>query len=542
MKKIVVAIIALTALLSCSSQKKQADFIVTNAKIYTINNYFDLKESFAVKNGKFVAVGTSEEILNKYNVDTIIDLKGKIVYPGFYDAHCHFYGYGLNLQKANLVGTKSFDEVVERVKKHAESHSSEWILGRGWDQNDWEVKEFPINEKLDEVFPDKPMVLTRIDGHALIANTEALKRAGITVESKVEGGKFLKKDGKLTGVLVDNAEELMMRAVPKPDIQLKTMALLEAQKACFAVGLTTVDDAGLPKDVVQLIDELQKADTLKMRIYAMLSPSGANIEHFVKKGPYKTDYLNVRSIKLYADGALGSRGACLLHPYSDDPGNLGFLVSSPEHLKEVCKIAFENDYQINTHAIGDSANRLMLKMYGELLKGENDRRWRIEHAQVLNKNDFNIFKQYSIVPSVQPTHATSDMYWADERLGAKRVKYAYAYKTLLEQNGWLAAGSDFPVEHINPLYGFYAAIARMDLEYHPEGGFQMENAITREQALKAMTIWAAKSNFEENEKGSIEVGKFADFVVLKKDIMVVDVKEIPKVKVLETFVGGVRVY
>jgi predicted amidohydrolase YtcJ len=542
MKKIAVIAIAITLLLSCSSQKKHADFIVTNAKIYTIDNDFSLNESFAVKDGKFVAIGTSEEILSKYNVDTIIDLKGKTVYPGFYDAHCHFYGYGLNLQKANLVGTKSFDEVIERVKQHAESHPSEWILGRGWDQNDWEVKEFPTNEQLDEAFPDKPVVLKRIDGHALIANSEALKRAGITVESKIEGGKFLEKDGKLTGVLVDNAEELMMAAIPKPDSQLKTMALLEAQKACFAVGLTTVDDAGLPKDVVQLIDELQKADTLKMRIYAMLSPSKANLEHFVKKGAYKTDYLNVRSIKLYADGALGSRGACLLHPYSDDPGNLGFLVTSPEQLKEVCKVAFENNYQINTHAIGDSANRLMLKMYGEFLKGENDRRWRIEHAQVVNKNDFSIYKKYSIVPSVQPTHATSDMYWADERLGEERVKYAYAYKKLLEQNGWLAAGSDFPVEDINPLYGFYAAVARMDLEYFPEGGFQMEDAITREQALKAMTIWAAKSNFEENEKGSIEVGKFADFVVLEKDIMEVDVKEIPKVKVEETFVGGDRVY
>ncbi|NJO89201.1 MAG: amidohydrolase family protein [Chloroflexia bacterium] len=252
--------------------------------------------------------------------------------------------------------------------------------------------------------------------------------------------------------------------------------------------------------------------------------------------------MNVRSIKLYADGALGSRGACLLHPYSDDPDNLGFLVTSPEQLKEVCKVAFENNYQINTHAIGDSANRLMLKMYGEFLKGENDQRWRIEHAQVVDKNDFSIYKKYSIVPSVQPTHATSDMYWADERLGEERVKYAYAYKTLLEQNGWLAAGSDFPVEDINPLYGFYAAVARMDQDYFPEGGFQMENAITREQALKAMTIWAARSNFEEKEKGSIEVGKFADFVVLEKDIMEVDVKEIPKVKVEETFVGGDRVY
>lgn len=542
MEKLIIIATIMTTLLSCSSQKKQADLIITNAKIYTVNNTFEVKESFAVKNGKFIAVGPTEEILETYVSDSLIDLKGKPVYPGFYDAHCHFHGYGMNLQKADLVGTKSFDEVVERVRQHAKSHPSEWVLGRGWDQNDWPVKEFPTKEKLDAAFPDKPVVLTRIDGHALIVNSEALERAGITTDSKVEGGKFIKKNDQLTGVLIDMAEEMVMDAIPEPDEKMNTMALLEAQKACFKVGLTTVDDAGLPMNIVMLIDKLQKAGTLKMRIYAMLSPTEENIEHFVKKGPYKTNHLNVRSIKLYADGALGSRGACLIHPYSDEPGNFGLLITSPEQLREVCALANQHNYQVNTHAIGDSANRLMLNMYAEFLKGENDKRWRIEHAQVVHQNDYSIYRQYAIVPSVQPTHATSDMYWADERLGKERLKYAYAYKALMEQNGWLAAGSDFPVEHINPLYGFYAAVARMDLEYYPEGGFQMENAITREQALRAMTIWAAKSNFEEHEKGSIEPGKFADFVVLEKDIMQVDVKEVPKVKVLQTFVGGERVY
>lgn len=542
MKKVLTFLSLLMVIISCSVEKKQADLIVFNARIYNVNDSFSLAESFAVADGKFIAIGTSTEIQDNYNAAEIIDFKGKAVYPGFFDGHCHFYGYGLNLQKADLLGTKSFDEVVERVKQHAENHTSEWIQGRGWDQNDWDVQEFPTNEKLNHAFPQQPVVLTRVDGHALIANDEALKRAGITIDSKVDGGKFIQKNGKLTGVLIDNAEELLMSAIPKPDRAFQANALLEAQKACFAVGLTTVDDAGLSRKTVELIDELQKADSLKMRIYAMLSPDKENLEHFVKNGPYKTGYLNVRSIKLYADGALGSRGACLLIAYSDDPGNHGFLVNTPENLRDVCKLAFENNYQINTHAIGDSANRLMLKMYGEFLKGENDKRWRIEHAQVLNPNDFGIFKLYSIVPSVQPIHATSDMYWADERLGVERIKYAYAYKTLLDQNGWIAAGSDFPVEDINPLYGFYAAVARMDFENYPEGGFQMENAISREQALKAMTLWAAKSNFEEHEKGSIEVGKFADFVVLEKDIMTIDIKEVPKTKVLETFIGGKKVF
>lgn len=541
MKISLVALIIAT-LLSCSPMKEHADLIVTNAKVYTVNNKFDVNESFVVNNGKFVAVGNADELTQLYQADTVIDLQGKTVYPGFYDAHCHFYSYGLERQMANLVGTKSFDDVLERVKQHAESHPSEWIQGGGWDQNDWEIQEFPTKEKLDQAFPNRPVVLSRIDGHAILVNSEALKRAGITEKSELDGGKFVKKDGRLTGVLIDQAMELVWKVMPKPDVKVNTKALLEAQKDCFAVGLTTVDDAGLSNEIVMLIDTLQKSDSLKMRIYAMLTPSDENLEQFVKKGHYKTDYLNVRSIKLYADGALGSRGACLLQAYSDDPGNYGLMVSTPEELRKFCKLAFENNYQVNTHAIGDSANRVMLTMYGEFLKGANDRRWRIEHAQVVAPNDFSLFKKYAIIPSVQPTHATSDMYWAGERLGEERVKYAYAYKTLMEQNGWLADGSDFPVENINPLYGFYAAVGRMDFDYYPKGGFQMENSLTREQALKAMTIWAAKSNFEENEKGSIEPGKFADFVVLDQDIMQIDVKEVPKVNVLETFVGGEKVY
>ncbi len=533
---------SVTSFFSCSPSKEHANLILTNARIYTVNNSFKVEESFAVKDGKFIAIGTTKEITGKYVADTIIDCKGNPVYPGFYDAHCHFYMYGLNLQEAKLEGTNSFDEVIQRVKDHNENHPTEWILGQGWDQNDWEVKEFPTKDQLDKAFPNNPVVLTRIDGHALIANSEALKRAGVTIESKIEGGKFIKENGKLTGVLIDKAQDIITNAIPKPDENINRTALLEAQKDCFAVGLTTVMDAGLSKEIIEFIDTLQQEGIIFMRIYAMLSATKDNLEHFVKKGHYKTDYLNIRSVKLFSDGALGSRGACLLQPYSYDPDNYGLLVTSPDELKEVCQVAFDNDYQVCTHAIGDSANSLMLNIYGSFLKGKNDKRWRIEHAQVVDSSDFSLFNQYSIIPSVQPTHATSDMYWAEERLGKDRLKYAYAYKTLLEQNGWLADGSDFPVENINPLFGFYAATARMDQKYYPEGGFLMENALNREQALKAMTIWAAKSGFEEKEKGSIETGKLADFVILDKDIMQIDVKEIPDAKVLETYIGGLRVY
>ncbi len=538
-------IIFITTILffSCAPTKKPVDLIIYNAKIYSVDTNFSVYESFAVKNGKFIALGSNDEILNTYSAKEKIDLEGKSVYPGFYDAHCHFYGYGLSLQNVDLRGTKSFDEVLERVQKFAETHpDNEWILGRAWDQNDWEEKEFPVNNQLNELFPNKPVVLRRVDGHALIANDAALKKAGITAETKIDGGNVVLRNGKPTGVLIDNAMELLFKIIPKVNKQIATNALLDAQKNCFAVGLTSVDDAGLDKSTVLLIDSLQKSAKLKMRIYAMLTPTKENADYFITKGIYKTNYLNVRSIKLYADGALGSRGACLLHPYHDDPGNYGFLISGIDFLDSLCHLAYENNYQINTHAIGDSANRVMLNIYGKYLKGENDRRWRIEHAQVIAPDDFKLFNRYSIVPSVQPTHATSDMYWAEDRLGSERIKNAYAYKDLLKQNGWIAAGSDFPVEEINPLFGFYAAVVRKDQNNWPENGFEPENAISREDALKAMTIWAAKSNFEEKEKGSIELGKFADFVVTDKDIMTAAPDVLYKINVLNTFIDGVKVY
>ena len=317
---------------------------------------------------------------------------------------------------------------------------------------------------------------------------------------------------------------------------------MAAQKNCFAVGLTSVHDAGLGKNVIDVIDSLNRSDEMMMRTYAMLAPTKENFKEFVDKGIYKTDRLNVRSVKLYADGALGSRGAKLLQDYSDDPGNSGLLLQSPDSIMEILKTAHKQGFQVNTHAIGDSANRMMLTLYGEVLKGENHKRWRIEHAQVIAPGDFDLFGKYSIIPSSQPTHATSDMYWAGERLGPERIKGAYAYKQLLGQVGWIPLGTDFPIENINPLYTFYAAVTRKDLKGWPEGGFQTENALSREEALKGMTIWAAKAAFEENEKGSLEVGKLADFVVLDKDIMEIPGKGLPTVKVLKTFIDGQEVF
>lgn len=537
MKKVIIAL-SITAFMFSCQKKENVDFIVTSDKVYTVNNQFEIVESFAVKDGKFLAVGNSQDILKKYNSKQIINLEDKYVYPGFIDAHAHFYGYCMTLLQADLRGTKSFDEIVEIIKNHDKKYNSEWVLGRSWDQNDWEIKEFPTKEKLDQLFPDKPVYLKRVDGHAAIVNSKALELAGITTNTKIEGGKIILKNGEPTGVLIDNAMELVSELIPDPDLETTIKALKQGEQNCFQVGLTSVCDAGLYKKQVLLLDSLQKAGDLNMRVYAMLEPNDENINHFVKKGIYKTDYLNVRSIKLYADGALGSRGAALLEPYSDDPENYGLIIEPFEFYHEMCKLAYENSYQINTHAIGDSANRLMLNIYAQYLQAENDKRWRIEHAQVVHSDDQHKFGKYSIVPSIQSTHCTSDMYWADERLGDERIKNAYIYKVLLDQNGWIPNGTDFPVEQIDPRLTFYASVARKDLEGYPESGFQMENALTREETLKSMTIWAAKAAFEENEKGSIEPGKFADFIVLDQDIMETPEENIPDIKILQTYSSG----
>ena len=522
---------------------KEADLILLNGNVYTIDSAFSKVEAFAVKDGIILKTGTNSEIQKEFRSDLIIDADGKTVYPGFIDAHCHFTGYGLNLLKsADLTGTKSFDEVLEILKTHNDKYSPAWLMGRGWDQNDWENKEFPTNEKLSLLFPDKPVFITRIDGHAALANDYALQLAGLSVENKTEGGEFVIKNGKLSGLLIDNAVEEVRKFIPKDNNKTIEDALLLAQSNCFKVGLTSIADAGLEYNVIQIIDSLQKNGKLQMNIYAMLSPTEENFRKFVDNGIYLTDKLSVRSIKLYADGALGSRGAKLLNDYSDDDGNSGLFIRNADYYREICSLAIANNYQINTHAIGDAANRRMLNIYSEFLKVKNDKRWRIEHSQVVNQNDFDLFGQYSIIPSVQATHATSDMYWAENRLGKERIKGAYAYHDLLVQNGWIPNGTDFPIEEINPVYTFFAAVFRKDLNFFPEEGFMIENALTREEALRSITIWAAKANFEEDKKGSIEAGKFADFIIIDTDLMTAKEKDIPNAKVFSTFISGQKVY
>ena len=522
---------------------KKADLLVINAKVYTLDEPFSTCEAFAVKDGVILETGSTSILQEKYSADTMIDATGKVVYPGFYDAHCHFYGFGTNIQsRADLIGTKSFDEVVERLVDHDKKINPDWLQGRGWDQNDWPVQEFPDNKRLNELFPDKPVFLIRIDGHAALVNNKALEMAGISTHSIVEGGEYVKKDGHLTGVLIDHAIDIVRDLIPKPSKEEIAEALLIAQDSCLQYGLTSVADAGIDKEVVETIEELHQSGKLKMRIYAMLSPTQENLDHFVKNGIHCTDKLSIRSIKLYADGALGSRGAKLLEPYSDDPENTGLLLHDQAYYDSLCQIAFNNNYQVNTHAIGDGGIRMILKTYGHFLKTENDLRWRVEHAQVVHPDDFQLFKKYSIIPSVQATHATSDMYWAKERLGKDRLKNAYAYKKLLEQNGWLPNGTDFPIEKISPLLTFYAAVFRKDTRNWPEEGFQIENALTPQEALRSITIWPARAAFEEDQKGSIEEGKVADFVIFDSDILKAKPQQVLKMKPESVYISGNCVY
>ncbi len=524
------------------SMKEPVDMIVVHGNIYSVDSLNSRYDGMIIDDGKIVALGISSQLEKRFKATRVLDAKGMTIMPGFVDAHCHFLGFALNQQYIDLTGARSMDEILDRLRKATDTLPGFWVTGRGWDQNLWEVKEFPDRSELDKLFPDRPVVLVRIDGHSALCNAKALTLAGIGVVNKFKPGEVEIKRGKLTGILSENAVDYMRNSVPLPDISVKQMLLKEAEMRCFSVGLTLVSDAGLEYTDVRLMDSMQQSGFLKMRIYAMLSPTSENLNGFVFQGPYKTDRLMVRSVKLYTDGSLGSRTALLKEPYQDAPEKRGILVTSPDSIREVCALAYKNGYQVNTHAIGDSAVRLILEIYSSFLKGKNDLRWRVEHAQVVDKADFHLFSDYSIIPSVQATHATSDMYWAGDRVGQDRIGGAYAYKELLDQNGWLPNGTDFPIEKISPLLTFYAAVARKDLNGYPETGFQMENALSRDEALRSITIWAAKAGFMEDQCGSLEVGKNGDFVILEKDIMTAPITDIPNIKVLQTYVQGERVY
>lgn len=531
----------LLSLYACTF-KKNADHLIVNARIYTVDSTFTIAEAMAIRDGKILATGTRDFIESTFRADSITDMNGRTIVPGLNDAHAHFVQYALGLREANLVGANSWEETIDRVHTFFAERPNGWVIGRGWDQNDWPIKDFPDNRALNERYPDRPALLIRIDGHAALANATALRLAGIEPGDTIVGGEFVSRAGALTGLLIDNAVDRVSKFIPTPTDDEYTQALMEAQANCFSVGLTSLTDCGLPHTQVEKLKNLQEAEKLQMRLNVMLSDDPANYRYAEKNGKIKTDRLTVQSIKVYGDGALGSRGACLRHPYSDQAGHYGFLLSRPAHFDSVARWALESKWQLCTHAIGDSGNRVILNTYARYLPKRNDLRWRIEHAQVVNPYDLVLFRQLRVIPSVQPTHATSDMYWAERRLGSERIKYAYAYQPLLEQNGWMPLGTDFPVEDISPIKTFYSAVVRKDASGWPTDGFLPEYALTREQALRGMTIWAAKGSFEEKNKGSLEKDKWADFVVLDQDLMQVDPEKILQTRVIATYVNGKAVY
>ena len=528
-------------LFSCNNKIKVA-LIVHHANIYTVDSGFQVVNAMAIADGKIVATGTNQFIIDHYKADSTIDAKNKFIFPGFIDAHCHFTGFATDSWKCDLMGTNSFKEVLEKIIDYSKIAPMAWIYGHGWDQNDWTIKEFPNKNILDSLFPDRPVFLKRIDGHAALANQKSIELAGVNEKTIIKGGSVEVINGKLTGMFIDNAMDLIEKNIPSIPDSLAKKYFIQVQQDCFSQGLTGVHDCGISEHTVQLVDEVQKAGLLKMKIFAVLSDSADYYDRWIKKGPYKTERLHVGGFKLYADGALGSRGACLLGHYADKKDWNGFLLSDQLHFQTIAEKLSNTQFQMCTHAIGDSGNRVILKIYANNLKGTNDKRWRIEHAQVVNENDFLFFKKYSIIPSVQPTHATSDMYWAGDRLGEKRIINAYAYQKLLQQNGWMPLGTDFPVEYISPFKTFYAAVNRQDGNGYPKNGFQIENALTREQTLRGMTIWAAKAAFEEKEKGSLEAGKAADFIILDTDLVHCVPGAILKSKVISSYVNGENVY
>ena len=520
------------------SSSRKVDTIISARRIYSVDGQFSTAESMALRDGRIVALGGREDIEAAFHAARRIDLGESFVYPGFMDPHCHFLSYGYLLQRAWLFGTKSWEETVARLVAHHAEQPGAWVQGRGWDQNKWSPAQFPTNELLDRAFPREAVLAIRVDGHAAIANSAALAAAGIDASTTIEGGTVAISGGKPSGLLLDNAVDRVRDAIPPPGEATMRKALLAAQRNCFAAGLTSVSNAGTEMHEALLFGKMGGEAALSIRIYAMLAPTKENIEFFASRGPLAGDRLTIRSFKMFADGALGSRGARLLEPYADDPENLGLFTLDPAELDRVCRVARACGFQMNVHAIGDAAARLVLDAYERHLEPGNDLRWRIEHAQLVHDDDLPRFGRLGVIPSIQTTHATSDMAWIEFRLGASRMGRAHRYRDLLTQNGWIANGSDFPIEMIEPLRGFRSAVFRKDDEGLPAGGFQPLQALSRVEALRAMTIWAARANFEEENRGSLEPGKWADFTVLDTDIIEGDEDSIYKAQIHSVAVAG----
>jgi predicted amidohydrolase YtcJ len=506
------------------------------------------RKSYAVytTGGVIREVGPAADIQRAHPVSNVIALLDSTILPGLTDAHGHLYGLGLSLDVVSLTGTKSFDEVLARTKERAATTAAgQWIVGRGWDQNDWPVKEFPTAAALDAAIPDHPVFLRRVDGHAAVTNTAGLRAAGVTAATKdPEGGRIIRDaNGNPTGTFVDAAMDLIEDHMPAPTAEQRKARVLAAANNIAANGLTEMHDAGIDAATIVAVKELIDEKRFPIRVYAMLGDNDELLRTWFASGPLNEygGHLTIRSVKLYADGALGSRGAALLEPYSDDPGNVGLMLAKPEHLLDVAKRGRAAGFQVNTHAIGDRGVRNVIDAYSGAGVVANDR-FRVEHLQVIAPGDVPRLIDHGIIASMQPTHATSDMYWAEARLGPERVKGAYAWRTVLDAGGRLALGSDFPVEDVNPFFGIYAAVTRQDQAQWPAGGWYPSQRLTLAEAVRGFTKDAAYAAFEEKSRGTIEPGKLADLTIVEGDLLAMPAPELFKAKVRYTVVGGEVVF
>jgi predicted amidohydrolase YtcJ len=551
MSRIALLALLLAAAPLSAQSPKPADLIVTNARIYTVDDTRPVVAAMAVRDGRIAFTGSAREAMALKGPSTrVLDAGGRTVIPGMVDAHAHLLGLGQSLQTVNLFGAKSYDEVIARVVARSKGvPAGQWILGRGWDQNQWGDTHFPTHEALSRALPNNPVYLTRVDGHAGLANAAAMRAANVTAAAKDPSGGKIERSvaGDPTGVFIDNAKSLVERSIPQNTREETRAAIRAAIAESQHWGLVGLHDAGESRATIDLMEEMAQAGEIPFRLYVMIGDDSAAVAHYLARGPQSGLYDNhlwIRSIKLYADGALGSRGAALLEPYSDDPNNKGLLLSAPAHIQEVAVRALRAGFQVNTHAIGDRGNRVVLDAYDAALKvvPTADHRFRVEHAQIINHDDIPRFAQLGVIPSMQAVHQTSDMYWAGSRLGAGRLLGAYAWRSLLETGVVVPNGSDFPVESVNPLLSFHSAVARQDAENWPAGGWLPEQKMTRQEALRSMTIWPAFAAFQEATMGSLTPGKLADFVILDRDIMTVADRDILGTNVVATYIGGKPVY
>ena len=541
-----------TALSARPAAAQHADLILTNARVYTADAAHPRAQAVAVRDGRIVFTGSAQEAEALRGPATrVVDVNGKTVIPGMIDAHGHLTGLGTALRNVDVTGTRSLAEVVDRVKQRAaRTPAGAWIEGRGWDQNDWGDQSFPSHRTLSDAVPDRPVVLGRVDGHAIFVNAKAMELAGVSKATKDPvGGRILRDaNGEPTGVFIDNAMQLIYRKVPAETSNETREGIRLAMRELNRFGLTGIGDAGAGCNDIRTYEQMARSNELTARNYVMISAGGACMDSLLSIGPRSNmdgkNMLHVRSIKAYSDGALGSRGAKLLAPYSDEPGHVGLTVTPADELQDIAVRALRAGFQLNVHAIGDGANRDVLDVFEAALKQvpKADHRFRIEHAQVISPSDIPRFAQLGVIPSMQAVHQTSDMYWAEGRLGPDRIGGAYAWRSLLNTGVVIAGGSDFPVESADPLFSFHAAVSRQDAKNWPAGGWQPQERMTREEALNHLTIWAAYAAFAEQQTGSITPGKLADIVVLSKDIMTVPAEEILTTKVEMTIVGGKIVY